>query len=272
MATAHYSVGATYAYGFGRLDKASPWFEKAVSLDPGDPTSMALLAELSWDLRNEPEAKRWLSRALTIGDEAAFPNAVAALMYLDSKDLELARKHAQVAAEVEPYFLFLVRDHDISRGEYAVARARYSETYPQLFAKQLPKFNDYEANAAIDLALVLQRTGEEEQAKALLDRSAAYIRTIPRMGPLGYAFSDVRIHALRGEKTQALVALREAQRAGCNYVWRYVRDHDPALASIRNEPEFKSIFSDIERDMAKQRAALAARPKDAPLEIAETGT
>ena len=45
----------------------------------------------------------------------------------------------------------------------------------------------------------------------------------------------------------------------------WCRDSDPALAPIRNEPEFKAVFADIERDMAEQRARLAARPKDAPL-------
>jgi hypothetical protein len=47
---------------------------------------------------------------------------------------------------------------------------------------------------------------------------------------------------------------------------------DPKFAtdtSIRNEPEFKAVFADIERDMARQRAALAARPKDAPLELTD---
>jgi len=50
--------------------------------------------------------------------------------------------------------------------------------------------------------------------------------------------------------------------------WRYYRDFEPTLASIRNEPEFKAIFADIERDMARQRAELAARPRDAPLDLA----
>jgi hypothetical protein len=54
--------------------------------------------------------------------------------------------------------------------------------------------------------------------------------------------------------------------------WRYFRDHDPNLASIRNEPEFKAAFADIARDMAQQRARLAARPQDAPLDLAATGT
>jgi hypothetical protein len=88
------------------------------------------------------------------------------------------------------------------------------------------------------------------------------------MGPLGYGISDVAIHALRGETDQALAGLRRAERDGWRRRWRYHRDYDPNLDSIRNEPGFKSVFADIERDMAAQRARLAARPKDAPLELA----
>jgi len=62
--------------------------------------------------------------------------------------------------------------------------------------------------------------------------------------------------------------LRAAEKAGWRGGWRYYRDFDPNLASIRNEPEFKAVFADIERDMAHQLAELAARPKDAPLDLA----
>ena len=73
-----------------------------------------------------------------------------------------------------------------------------------------------------------------------------------------------------GETAKALAKLREAEQAGWRGRWRYHRDFDPNLASIRNEPEFKAVFADIERDMAQQRARLAARPKDAPLELSAT--
>jgi hypothetical protein len=65
----------------------------------------------------------------------------------------------------------------------------------------------------------------------------------------------------------ALAELREAEKAGWRSTWRFVRDLDPMLASIRDEPEFRSIVADIERDMARQRAELAKRPKDAPLDL-----
>jgi hypothetical protein len=94
------------------------------------------------------------------------------------------------------------------------------------------------------------------------------IRSTQRMGWEGFGMLDVQIYALRGDKTRALAALREAKTAGWrSFAWRYYRDFEPALASIRGDPEFKAIFADIERDMARQRAELAARPKDAKLEL-----
>jgi hypothetical protein len=168
--------------------------------------------------------------------------------------------------------MFLIRDLDLRKGDYAAARARYAKAFPELFAEEPPAFTDREAVAARDLALVMQHTGEKKRARALLDRSAAFFGSIPRMGAGGYGIADVQIHALRGETTVALAKLREAEQAGWRLSWRYHRDFDPNLASIRDEPEFKAVFADIERDMARQLAELAKRPKDAPLEMGATGT
>ena len=77
----------------------------------------------------------------------------------------------------------------------------------------------------------------------------------PAWADSGYWITDVQIYALRGQKAKALAALRAAEKAGWRVDWRYYRDFDPNLASIRNEPEFKAVFADIERDMAR-----AARP------------
>ena len=115
---------------------------------------------------------------------------------------------------------------------------------------------------------MLQHTGEGERAKPSSLASEAYLQTIPRMGPLGYGISDVAIHALRGDTAKALAKLARGRAGRLARRWRYYRDFDPNLASIRNEPEFKAIFADIERDMAQQRARLSARPKDAPLDVA----
>jgi hypothetical protein len=102
---------------------------------------------------------------------------------------------------------------------------------------------------------------------ALLDASELATRSTPRLGFLRYGVADAQIHDMRGDKAHGLAALREAEMAGWRGpAWRYYRDFDPNLASIRNEPEFNAAFAVIERDMAQQRARLAAQPKDAALE------
>jgi tetratricopeptide (TPR) repeat protein len=264
MALPHVGIGQVYAYGFGRLDRAIPWYEKAASLDPGNPFVRAFLAELYWELGDSAESERWLARALALGQGDVYTNLVAAVLYVDRGDMETSRRYAQVAAGLDPWSLFLLRDDDLRKGDYASARARYAEAFPDLFAQDLPAFKERDASAAIDLAVVLQHTGEGDRARTLLDHSEQHFRAIPRLGVFGSGYSNARILALRGEKAKALAALREAEQSGCRGFWRYYRDLDPALASIRDDPEFKAIFADVEREMARQHAALAAMPKSQP--------
>ena len=269
---AYGNIGDLYAYGYGRLDTAIPWYERAADLDPGSADLPGWIALAYWQLGDAFQANQWLTRSLSIGEGTFAANFVAAVAFLEGGKDDAARRHAQRAADLDPWGLYLIRDDDLRKGDYAKARMRYADAFPHLFAKNLSEFSDRDAFAAIDLALVLQHTGEGELAQLLLDRSETYFRNVPLMGAAGSAIARVAIHALRGETAKSLAKLREAEKAGWRDQWRYYRDFDPNLASIRNEPEFKAVFADIERDMAKQRAALAARPKDAPLELAETGT
>jgi hypothetical protein len=164
-----------------------------------------------------------------------------------------------------------LRNAELAAGNRAAARELYAKAFPELLHAAPPTIDGANFRAALDLALVLQHhTGEHDRARLLLDRTEQFIRTIERTPWEGYWIADVEIHALRGRKREALDALRAAEKARWRAFWRYYRDFEPNLASIRNEPEFKAVFADIVRDMAQQRARLAARPKDAPLELSAT--
>jgi hypothetical protein len=46
-------------------------------------------------------------------------------------------------------------------------------------------------------------------------------------------------------RIEGAAALREAEKPGWRGpFWRYHRDFDPNLASIRNEPKFKAVFAE----------------------------
>ena len=105
---------------------------------------------------------------------------------------------------------------------------------------------------AIDLALVLIRTGEQDRSDKLLDRSSALIQGMHRLGHTGYGIADAQIYTLQGKTDEALAALRQAIDDGWRQYWWYHAEHDPNLDSIRNEPKFQAMMDEIRTDMAVQ--------------------
>jgi hypothetical protein len=120
--------------------------------------------------------------------------------------------------------------------------------------------------AAIDLALVLSKTGEQERADLFLDRSLQHIQTIQRLGGGGHWIADVQIYALKGEKQKALAALRQAINEGWRATWWYYLKHDPNLESLHDEPEFQAMVAEIEADMAAQLARVREMERNGELE------
>jgi TolB-like protein/Tfp pilus assembly protein PilF len=261
------SLAILNAYAFDRFADAVPLAQKAMELDSDNPGMPDGLALLYFDLGDDTKYFETTAQAAKRWPEFGDVQLQLALISLLRLDAAGAVRHAQRALDANPRYdlaLAILRNADLQNGRYDAALARYEQAYPELFVQGGPRIDVSNHRAAIDLALVFQKRGDSDRAGALLDGAARVIRTTPRLGISGYWVADVAIHALRGQKAQALATLREAARVGWRGpLWRYYRDFDPNLASIRNEPQFKAVFADIERDMAAQRAELAARPRDA---------
>jgi TolB-like protein/Tfp pilus assembly protein PilF len=273
MPSPYVNIGLLKAYALNRIEDGVPFIEEAISLDPGSPDYAFALAMVLLDLGDDARATRAIQSAQEHWPSGAGVNLLSAEMYQYRGDQEASGRYARTALEIAPQSgraLALLSNVDMEKGDYNSARARYAKAYPELVTSPPPKIDRSNCFIAVDLALVLQKTGERERARLLLDRSWQVIPTIPLLGPTGSGPDTVRVFALRGQKREALSALRAAVKAGWRIRWRYYRDFDPALASIRDDPEFKAAFAVIERDMAAQRAQLAARPKDAPLDLGES--
>jgi TolB-like protein/Tfp pilus assembly protein PilF len=249
------------AWAFGRVDEAVQWAERGMALDPGADYTPLTLSMFYLHLGDPARAAQWLDRASQQGADGVYLSNQAAELHLYRGERAQAVVYASraFAADALAADLFILRDADLSGGNWQAARARYAQVFPELLAAAPPAISTRNYRAAIELVPVLQASGEFERADQLLDRSERFIHTIPRLGMFGHGIADVRIFTLRGQAEQALTALREATQQGWRAYWWYYLKHDPELAPIRDAPEFKAVVAAIERDMAEQRARLEAR-------------
>jgi tetratricopeptide (TPR) repeat protein len=238
-----------------------------VSLDPGNPEDSANLGWFFLDLGDLDRAEYWAERSIELAPESFVSNLVMHGLHQYRGDEAAALDYARRAVALNPPSVpALLRDYELRAGRYAEARALYEKTYPELLTEEEPTVDGGNWFAAIDLALVLSRAGEQERADRLLESSLQYIQRIPRLGPGGYELADVRIYALQGDKQKALSALQRANDEGWRDSWRYFLKHDPTLESLHDEPEFQAVVAEIEADMAQQLARVREMEKNGELE------
>jgi tetratricopeptide (TPR) repeat protein len=243
-----------------------------VSLDPGNPDGSAFLGWLFLDLGDLDRAEYWIERSIELAPESLFPNLAMELFHLYRDDLSTALEYGRRAFESENYWTFLfrsfesVRIHEMRAGRYLEARAAFERIAPELLNEDFSKVESKNYRTAIDLALILSKTGEQQRAGRLLEDSLQYIQQIPRLGWYGYRIADVHIYALQGEKQKALSALRQAIDEGWRSFWWYYLKNDPILELLHDEPEYQAMVAEIEADMAAQLARVREMERNGELE------
>jgi tetratricopeptide (TPR) repeat protein len=221
-------------------------------MDPS-PAILADHGRLFLDLGDPVEGGEWIHRSIEQGPENPYANTAMQRLALYRGDEAGALEHGRKAFAIWPFALLtMLRDHEVRAGRHAEARALYEEFFPTLLDERDPEVDFRNYRAAIDLALILSRTGEQERADLLLDHGLQQIQRRPRLGEYGYGIADVQSYALRGEKRKALSALRRAIDEGWRRDWWYWLQHKPDLESLHAEPEFQAMLEEIRADMAAQ--------------------
>jgi adenylate cyclase len=258
-----YTVAGFVEWQNGHLVEARSWFRKAYELEP-DPTTALVLYQTSAQLGDRVTAAEWLPRiagvpyleryveAEQLSTEGKYPRALEAVMHLEFDKNWAA--HAVWAA----HLALLV-------GQPERATAILLKEYPEL-AKDESPITQFNGEAAIALAASWQRTNQRPQADRLLRRAAVFLDSprAPRVLLVGDARAYVRaqVHALLGERDQALSALDRAfneGRRGVNSNWSYRGEDDPLLDSIRTDPRFTAWFARLRADNARQLAQLKSQ-------------
>jgi tetratricopeptide (TPR) repeat protein len=265
------NIGFYHWYVTGKLDQAVVWCRRAASLDPDYAGFGVPLGEVFLDLGDPGKAEYWIERSIEINPNPGWLVGKDALSFLHlyRGDEAAAVNQARQVLAVSPSYsgvLYLLRNHELSAGRYAEARALYEKIHPGLLSDEDPKVGRMNWGLAIQLALVLFKTGEKERADLLLEKSLLQIQTQSRFGNNGYLLADVEIFALRGEKQKALSTLRQAIDEGWRRYWWYYFEHEPSLAPLRGEPEFQAMLEEVRAEMAVQLARVREMERNGELE------
>jgi TolB-like protein/Tfp pilus assembly protein PilF len=266
-----WSMGNYHWLISGDYGEAVRWYRKAISVDPGDAWSSDNLGELFIDLGDSDRAERWIYRANELSPESWIANIGMLLLHLyrgeEVAALDYGRKADEIGSvwtHVLPYQL--IADHELKAGRYSEARALYEENDPELLGEDAPNVDYRNYQEAIDVALILSRTGEQERADLLLKRAFEHVQNLPRPYPPRSAIADVKLYALQGDKKKALTALRQAIDEGWRVHWWYSLRLDPGLESLHDEPEFQAMISEIEADMSAQLERVREMERNGELE------
>ena len=266
-------LGLMNYLSLGKLDQAVVWFRKFVALDPGNPTIPAYLGAVYLDLGDDREAEYWTKRSLQLAPDGLRPNVWMAHLYMYRDEADQALHYSNKALSIKPTsglvedVLACVRNQGLQAGVYAKARVRYEQNFPTLLNDDEPIIDASNSSyVATHLALLLIKTGEQERANLLLDRSLKNLQGRRRLGGYGIGFIEVPIYALQGEPKTALTVLRQAIDEGVRKEWWVVAQHDPALDSIRDEPEFQAMMDEVRADMAAQLERVRAMEASGELE------
>jgi len=247
------------AYVRGRLALGVTLQEKAVKLDPDNAYEVGQLAMMYLDLEDDVRAAELLDDATNRWPDRTNVNAMAALLARYRGDHLAATRYATKVLETQPQHIIgivILAEADIARGDPEAARKRFEFAYPGFLSQET---KDFDCAGPVDIAAwILLANHEPARAKAMLDRCEKEIGTV-RLGATGYGIQDAQFAALRGDKATAVRALREAVKEGWRGpIWRGQLLFSSELVPLQGDPGFQAAVAEIRRDLAKQRAELAA--------------
>lgn len=259
---AYQGLAQLYFNDLGRFADGVMAAEKAAALDPTAVIKAAMLADLYSGIGGDEEADRWLLEAKRLGATNRFTVFAATKVYMSRGEFGLAIEELQNSGQIDeraPIFMFNMRDDYLRDNRIDEARRMYVDLFPELSPANESEVGWNNYGNALGFVRVLQKAGEQEEASILLDRVWQFVNEKNIPNERQELIMNARIYALRGEKASALAELRLAVDAGLLEYWRYGFGYNPDFDSIRDEPEFQAMASEVSAKMAEQLADVRAR-------------
>jgi tetratricopeptide (TPR) repeat protein len=286
-AALYFSAAQALAATRNDLVSAIGWIWRFIKSDSRDPEGPATIAYYYFALGDVAAAEFWNNKALQIDPNAPIARLNEAVFYRNNKEepkaLQIARELTQPGSQnrfaLRGQALRMLAEADFATGNYEAIITRYLTHYPELAKRKFPTDRlEIETSqvweafiVTLDLASGYLHAGEKAKAESLLSLVESELPYWQKASQWGSGVADAELHALRGEKEQAINALREHVARGSLDNWRFQLLFNPNLDSIRKTPEFVTIVAEIEADMADQLARVRELEKSGELEPIPNG-
>ena len=255
--------GQGYMHMFrGELAQFLYWRNKASEADPADPELPAGGALVWLDIGDTERAEADLQKAASLDPDHPFTLAARIELLLYQEQYQQAVSLAQKARDEklpgrqgsDDIIDGLLLNDAVRRRDYATALAILQEGFPDGLASPLDTDDVDDVYALAGLAYVLKmQNPAAEQVPALLDHADVLNkRSDGRVFPSEKPFRQAMIESARGDKVAALSSLHEAFEKGWRLGWRDWMYRDFQFESLHNEPEYKNLVAMFEADMEKQ--------------------
>ena len=243
----------------GQFAKAVETYQRVHASRPGDAFSAAQIAVVAAWMQDRPLADRALKAARARGAGNSWElRAVAELA-------DWQREPAQLDT--------LARQDGPLGAWWRARRATVQSDLPQarIHLLEVLRLNGYDAGkpalvihipALIELARV-EHELQQTTWQATLEAAEAGLKAVSaqeaiRINSLEYiAYEQARVHALRGEREQALTLIRRAVAQGFARHWFLA--NDPVFAQWKTDPEFIALVAGMNAHAAAEKAKLAGK-------------
>ena len=259
---AHGSALATILSG--ELNKAGYWSDQAASSDPDDYENPATSTIIYTSLGDFQMAEQRIREALALKDNQPYPLAAQAhFMKMTGKPQHaLAIARAYLASQLEDRWgserimLRLLQDEAIASGNHEEALAWFRKLIPKCLAME-PVVNATNIQKAVDLAHLLQLSGEEDQAEILLNIIVQRYDELYARGSANFPMGIAKVDALAllGHEKAAITDLQQKVDDGFRMMWRWDTELNRNQDSLRGNPEYQAIIDWLRAEMAAQLEA-----------------
>jgi tetratricopeptide (TPR) repeat protein len=248
----------------GQLVRAAAYSDRAIQIDPADYENPSTSALIYLSIGDLDMARRRLDEALALGPEEPYPLAADVVYRIQTgaDDQALAVARTALASDLEDrwgserIFLRMVQSQALATEGYDEALAWFRRAVPECLTLE-PTVNADNIRKAVDLALLLRRTGAGAQADALLREVIRRYDEMYAPGAANYPLGISKVSALAslGDLEAALATLEMLIDEGWRILWQFELETNRALDPLREDPRFHALFDRIREDLEMQQTA-----------------